>query len=446
MEAKKKVLFLIPPTSGHINPLICIANELLKRNLHVVFFGNEKHRVSIEKSGVEYRAYSNFDMESMIIDSNDTPLNFFKLLLDTSSNLLPELIKFCEEEQPDMIIYDQVSLHARYLINYLEIQQSKNKLNFKMPKHIFIFASFATIGDLYPNKDELKIMIGGFSFKMIVDFIKLNIKQSKLNRKHGINFPFDLPKITGPGSDINLCCVFHELQPRADNMIDQIKFVGCCIVEDVRNIEVKNEKLNSILNEFEIINPSYLNSLNKKHEKKLIYASLGTLFNNKVNLNEKIIDAFKILSQKNNKLEFLISVGKDNYELFKNKINNKLLSIPDNILILSSVPQIEILKRASLFITHAGMNSTSETIHYGVPVICLPLHADQPLVAIRICDELNFGKRLDTINFSPEQLSSSIIEVLNDQQYSNNILEFTKISRKYDGIQNAANIIINSIK
>ena len=40
-------------------------------------------------------------------------------------------------------------------------------------------------------------------------------------------------------------------------------------------------------------------------------------------------------------------------------------SLPDNIILVKTAPQTEILKRASLFINHSGMNSASEAIHYG---------------------------------------------------------------------------------
>jgi UDP:flavonoid glycosyltransferase YjiC (YdhE family) len=42
--------------------------------------------------------------------------------------------------------------------------------------------------------------------------------------------------------------------------------------------------------------------------------------------------------------------------------------IPANFIVQASVPQLEILQRAGLFITHGGMNSASEAMYYGVPL------------------------------------------------------------------------------
>jgi UDP:flavonoid glycosyltransferase YjiC (YdhE family) len=114
---------------------------------------------------------------------------------------------------------------------------------------------------------------------------------------------------------------------------------------------------------------------------------------------------------------------------------------------LPKSPQIEILKRASLFLTHNGMNSTSESIHYGVPMICLPQGkmSDQPLVAERIADELGCGIRLDSENLKPNELVSAIRKVLDDKSYLERTLRLAHISQKTNGALNGANYIIELI-
>lgn len=74
--------------------------------------------------------------------------------------------------------------------------------------------------------------------------------------------------------------------------------------------------------------------------------------------------------------------------------------IPANFIVQSYVPQLEILQRAKLFVTHGGMNSTSEGLYYGVPLIVLPQSADQPYLARRVA-ELGAG-----IHLNPEGLTA----------------------------------------
>jgi hypothetical protein len=54
-------------------------------------------------------------------------------------------------------------------------------------------------------------------------------------------------------------------------------------------------------------------------------------------------------------IKLVISVGNQVYDLYQHKIKNEGYYLPENIILLPSAPQIEILKRCSLFITHSGM-------------------------------------------------------------------------------------------
>jgi UDP:flavonoid glycosyltransferase YjiC (YdhE family) len=449
-EKQKKVAIMVPPASGHLNPAVCLANELVKnQGMHVTVFSSENYRNLIEKSGSVFRAYSYFDM-SKTIPKNDekaNPSEFFNFLIDTGIRLLPELKEYCNKEKPDLIIFDNLSLHSRYLYSYLKNQHKLNKLDYQLPKFMVLYSSFAQKQKIYPNSDEIKMIFENFGAGVLVSMITACIKQFKTNMKLGLDLPLNPIESMGPIDEMNICCVFHELQPRADNMIDKIKFVGPFLDDQVRNDSITNEKLKEILSKFEPKNPIDVANFETKY--KLVYVSLGTLFNNKINVFEKIIDAFRIFDQepnaqiKSNDLEVVISVGKDVYELFENKIKNENYKIPENVLILPSVPQIEILKRASLFITHAGMNSTSETIHYGVPVISIPILAEQPLNAYRICDELQMGIKLKHAEFTPNQLRKNLHEVLSNKKYLENVLEFTNLSRKTNGCRVAGTIIKN---
>ncbi|CAF0851268.1 unnamed protein product, partial [Brachionus calyciflorus] len=100
---------------------------------------------------------------------------------------------------------------------------------------------------------------------------------------------------------------------------------------------------------------------------------------------------------------------------------------------------------ASWYVCHCGMNSLSEAIHYGKPVVCIPIMYDQPLVSQRLADELKLGIRMDTMKFSSVDLKQSILDVLTDQTYSEKMLIFCKSSRNYNGVQNSINLIENYI-
>ncbi|WP_207725659.1 nucleotide disphospho-sugar-binding domain-containing protein [Clostridium sp. DJ247] len=82
--------------------------------------------------------------------------------------------------------------------------------------------------------------------------------------------------------------------------------------------------------------------------------------------------------------------------------------------------KLEVLKRANLFITHGGMNSTSEAMFYGVPLVVVPQAADQPIVGNRILD-LELGKVINKNEVSSEKLRKSAIEILSNSKYKENM-------------------------
>jgi UDP:flavonoid glycosyltransferase YjiC (YdhE family) len=268
-----------------------------KTNAKVYFFGNQKYKGLIEKTNAEYREYSFFDMD--LLPSNDEKFNFgefFRLIMKFAADLLPELFKFCQEEQPDLIFMDHMSVHTKYLRNFLIIQDKKKKLNFPLPKFVNFYSTFAMLPEIYPKKEEIRLLLGKIDFKSKIEILKIPFKQKKINKRLGLNLKFDLKRFFDPIDEVNICCILMEIQPRADNLIHKYKFPGLCIAEHVRNIETGNEKLNEILKIFPEINPIYLSnhSESNNQSKKLIYVSLGTVSYNRISVFERIIEAFKI--------------------------------------------------------------------------------------------------------------------------------------------------------
>ena len=123
------------------------------------------------------------------------------------------------------------------------------------------------------------------------------------------------------------------------------------------------------------------------------------------------------------------------------------MKIPSNVYLVKSAPQVEILKRASLFITHSGMNSSNESIHFGVPMICLPVSADQPLVANRVANELGLGIKLSVESLNSSDLRKAVMKMLHDDRtYHEQCLTYSQYSRKYKAEQIGADLIIKFLE
>ena len=88
------------------------------------------------------------------------------------------------------------------------------------------------------------------------------------------------------------------------------------------------------------------------------------------------------------------------------------------------------------------MNSTTETIKYGVPIIGIPIQGDQPLVARRVCDELSAGIRINMSNLKSDEIADSIDKVLSDEKYAKNMRDLSLASAKHNGIVEGTKIVL----
>ena len=121
----------------------------------------------------------------------------------------------------------------------------------------------------------------------------------------------------------------------------------------------------------------------KDKNKKLIFISLGTIFNKNDNFYETCIEAFKDSEE----YQVIMSVGQF--------INMKQFTdTPKNISVFSYVPQTQLLPDVDIFITHGGLNSTQEGLSSGIPLIVIPQRYDQFDNARRV-EQLEAGIFLD---------------------------------------------------
>lgn len=113
------------------------------------------------------------------------------------------------------------------------------------------------------------------------------------------------------------------------------------------------------------------------------------------------------------------------------------------MLLRAKVPRPEVLKRADLFITECGVASINETIKCGVPIVGIPLQADEHLMACHCCDQLNIGVRLDATRLKTYDIGDAIDQVLANAVYRAKADEILRMSAKYNGAVDAAKMILS---
>jgi MGT family glycosyltransferase len=99
------------------------------------------------------------------------------------------------------------------------------------------------------------------------------------------------------------------------------------------------------------------------------------------------------------------------------------------------------LRRASLFISHGGMNSTSEALWYGAPMLIHPRHGDQKLVAARV-EELGAGRELRVQDLTPTALRAAAESAICDPRLREGARKVAESFRRAGGYTRAADEIL----
>jgi zeaxanthin glucosyltransferase len=161
----------------------------------------------------------------------------------------------------------------------------------------------------------------------------------------------------------------------------------------------------------------------------LIYASMGTLVNGMEHVYRAILAAAVAVPGH----QIVLSVGKN--------INPADLgAIPLNAIVVPRAPQIELLKKAALCITHAGLNTALESLRLGVPMVAIPIGFDQPGVAARIAYH-GIGEFIEIGDLTAVRLSALVRTVLENPSYGDRARYFQKVIARTHGLGVAADVI-----
>jgi MGT family glycosyltransferase len=152
------------------------------------------------------------------------------------------------------------------------------------------------------------------------------------------------------------------------------------------------------------------------------------------------VEAFRTLVaalMKHKDLQLVLSVG--------DRVDPEQIGpAPKNAIIVKRAPQLELLKRTSVCVTHAGLNTVLESLAQGVPQVAIPITFDQPGVAARIADKKT-GVVTSLDNLTAEHLSTLLNEVLSNPTYRANACKLQKAIASANGLSVAADLIEDSL-
>jgi MGT family glycosyltransferase len=389
----KKIVFFCIPAHGHTNPTLSVVKELISLGHEVIYYSYNSLKEKIEETGARFVSCDDYDMEQKLSPKDSARIGkdlafSTKILVDTTLSLDEKVSKEMEELKPDCIVYDSMAPWGKAVAIKLKIPYVCSTTTFAFNKYS------AKI-----MKQDAKDII-----KMILSLGKISKDIKRLQQK-GYNIKSVLDLI---GNDENADTIVYtspEFQPFSETFSDKFSFVGPSIRESTGNFQKKSEKL--------------------------IYISMGTVNNDMLPLYKNCIKAFE-----NTDYQVVISIG----NLVSPADFEKL---PENIEIYNFTDQIAVLKKADVFLTHCGMNSVSESLYFGVPLVMLPQTKEQSGVAQRV---LQFSAGIKLEKTDPETILNTTNRVLSDDSYKLNAEKISIGFKNSKGAKGAAEKIISICK
>ena len=355
-----RIAWFCIPAHGHTNPTLGLVKTLTEAGHQVWYFSFEEFREKIESAGATFISCDGYDFEMEDKDNADRVGKdkvFATELLVSSTLALDEMTsRYIEDIKPDIVVSDSVAFWGKLVA-------MKHNLPYVSSTTTFAFNRYSA-----KYMQESIWDIG----KMLLAMPRINKQLKRLREK---DYPVkSLLDIVQNDNDTNTIVYTSKyFQPCAETFSDRYHFIG----PSMRPISKPVEKTAD----------------------KTIYISMGT-----VNQNRKFYrSCINVLARTD--WQVIISMG-TNHDHFD--------ELPNNIQVYESVDQMAVLSIADAFITHCGMNSASEGLYYGVPLVLFPQTPEQNAVAKR-AEELGAGVRMASI--SGEDILEALTKVMEDSRY-----------------------------
>ena len=409
---------LSSPLTGHLNPILSVAYELKKRGHHITVFGISDIENKVKLAGdldfclIGKEKYTQGALTKIFATQGKLlglagVRNIYKIFQKFTELHFEEAIAAIEASNADILIIDQALIEGETIASSL-------KLPFINVCGCILLNSDPQLPNFYTSlkydpswwgRLRNKIVNRYVAWATISTFMPLIKKIVEFRKEHHFENELDIDLIWSKKAVI--CQQPREFDfPRI--LPEQYHYVGSLISQDARpQIDFPWEKLNG---------------------KPLIYASLGTLQNQLIWLYQMIADACTEFD-----VQLVIALGNSSLPL---KLGDSLGSP----LVVQYAPQLELLKKAILCITHAGLNTTMECLTNAVPMVAIPITNDQPGVAARIA-WTGTGEVIPVKKVSVEKLKSAIAKVLTDKSYKENALKLQEANERGGGVHKAADII-----
>ncbi|RKR30451.1 macrolide family glycosyltransferase [Arthrobacter oryzae] len=388
--------FVSIPAYGHVNPTLPLVAELVSRGHRVTYFTSTDFEPRIRRAGAAFRASGGNWLASLPgLGGGQRPpahvmLPIMTKVFEDIRSSFPALVELLRQDPPDAVCFDAMTLSG---------SMAAEKIG---APAIALLPTYAT-NEHFSLRTLMPAPPPGSADEMAKVRMAMGRLLAEFAAEQGVRTPrmFD-----GPPAPFNIVFIPREFQPMGETFDDRFRFVG----PSVGGRDDDGEWI-------------------REGTGPLLFISLGTTpLNCQPDFFKMCLDAFG-----GGGWDVAMAVGEQTSVA-------DLGTIAPNVRIRPFFPQLQVLRQAAVFITHAGMNSTMEALYFAVPMLAVPQQPEQAATARRL-EELGLGRRLAAEEVTPEALRAGVDALHADAQVRRNVAAMSDIVRNAGGSAAAADAI-----
>jgi MGT family glycosyltransferase len=337
------------PAAGHVNPSLPVARALVDQGIEVTYCSAEEFRGPVERTGARFRPYPPGTISAGdIAEATRTggPLRVVTRILTATESLLPFLLAQVRAERADAVAFDSNAVWGHMAA-----------ASAGLPRISLMTTTMVGSRELRSMtvREGLR-----FARAAVPDLPAVRAAKRRVVRRFGEHlFP---PRPTFPiRGDVTIFPIPRWMQP-ANPLVDRsCHFIGPTLDPATRDGDLDGDLDAELAAHLDAAEP-------------LVLVSLGTLH---AAGEEFFRTCFEVLADLPARI--LLAVGSHTDPA-------RLGRPPANTLVRRSVPQLAVLRRAAVFVTHGGMNSVLEGLANGVPLVVLPQQFEQLVIGRTVAD------------------------------------------------------------
>ncbi|MFF3444991.1 macrolide family glycosyltransferase [Streptosporangium sp. NPDC002721] len=355
------VAFFAPAASGHVNPTLALAAELVRRGHRVTYATTTAYAERVAETGAEIvpvtSTWEGRDDVKVPQMHGGEFARAMGLLLDETRAMLSQL---GEGPPPDLVVHDgPMCWWGRVLAGRWRVPSVETWPNLVSNAHWSMATKYTTFNPLNPR------------------FLLMAVRLGRFLRAEGTR---DMQAfMRGDGATLRLVTLPRAFQYAGETFTDRYAFVGPGLSER-----------------------AYQGGWEPSGNLPVALVSLGTAYNDRPDFYRTVLRAAA-----DRPWQVVLAVG---------ELDRKTLGpVPPNVEVHRHAPQLAVLRHARVFVTHAGMGSTMESLHFQVPMVAVPQMAEQRANADRVA-ELGLGAVLAPGEITPKTLWRAVEEVAGDER------------------------------